>query len=71
MATRNPYAINPNTDYRTTLLPEIRSRFRMVSIVEPEVKQIFRIKCFEHNFKNSNVLADKVSLLFETIRLYL
>lgn len=71
MATRSPYAMNPNTDYRTTLLPEIRSRFRMVSIVEPEVKQILRIKCFEHNFKNPTVLADKIALLFETIRLYL
>jgi hypothetical protein len=71
MATRNPYAINPNTGYRTALLPEIRSRFRIVSIVKPEVEHIFRIKCFEHNFKNSNIMAEKISLLYETVRLYL
>ncbi len=71
MATRNPFAINPHTDNRTVLLPEIRSRFRIISIVKPEVEQIFRIKCFEHNFKNPNVIAEKISLLFETVRLYL
>ncbi|CAF0874114.1 unnamed protein product [Rotaria sordida] len=71
IATRNPLAINPNTGNYTILLSEIRSRFRMVSIVKPDVDQIFRIKCFEYNFKNSNVIAEKISLLYETIRLYL
>jgi len=71
MATRNPYAINPNNDNRVILSPEIRSRFRIVSIVKPEIDQIFRIKCFEHNFKNPNNTAEKLSLLYETIRLYL
>lgn len=71
MATRNPYAINPNTGNRTILLPEIRSRFRIVSIVKPDIEQIFRIKTFEHNFKNANVIAEKIALLYETIRLYL
>ncbi|CAF5134704.1 unnamed protein product, partial [Rotaria sp. Silwood1] len=71
MATRNPFAINPNTGNYTILLSEIRSRFRMVSIVKPDVDQIFRIKCFEYNFKNSNVIAEKISLLYEIIRLYL
>jgi hypothetical protein len=71
MATRNPYAINSNTDNRTVLLPEIRSRFRIISIVKPEIEQIFRIKCFEHNLKNPNVIAEKISLLYETVRLYL
>ena len=71
MATRNPYAVNPNTGTRPALLPEIRSRFRIISIVKPEVEQIFRIKCFEHNFKNPNVIAEKLSLLYETVRLYL
>lgn len=71
MATRNPYAVNSLTGTRNVLLPEIRSRFRMISIIEPDIEQIFRIKCFEHNFKNSNVIADKISLLYETVRLYL
>ena len=71
MATRNPFAINPYTGHRTSLLPEIRSRFRIVSLVKPEVDQIFRIKCFEHNLKNTNVIADKIALLYETVRLYL
>jgi hypothetical protein len=71
MATRNPFAINSLNGNRIILLPEIRSRFRIVSIVKPEVDQIFRIKCFEHNFKNANVIAEKLSLLYETVRLYL
>jgi hypothetical protein len=71
MATRNPFAINSLSGNRIILLPEIRSRFRIVSIVKPEVDQIFRIKCFEHNFKNANVIAEKLSLLYETVRLYL
>jgi hypothetical protein len=71
MATRNPFAVNPYTENRTILLPEIRSRFRIVSIVKPEIDQIFRIKCFEHNLKNSNIIAEKISLLYETARLYL
>ncbi|CAF0936921.1 unnamed protein product [Rotaria sordida] len=71
IATRNTLAINPNTGNYTILLSEIRSRFRMFSIVKPDVDQIFRIKCFEYNFKNSNVIAEKISLLYETIRLYL
>lgn len=71
IATRNPFIIHPNYGNRTVLLSEIRSRFRIVSIVKPEVDQIFRIKCFEYNFKNPNVIAEKVSLLYETIRLYL
>jgi hypothetical protein len=71
MATRNPFAINPNTGNRTIFLPEIRSRFRIVSIVKPEIDQILRIKCFEYNFKSPNVIAEKISLLYETVRLYL
>ena len=71
IATHNPFAIDPNTQLRTTLLSELRSRFRIVSIVKPEIDQIFRIKCFEYNFKNANVIADKISLLYETVRLYL
>lgn len=71
MATRNPYAINPLTGNRTVLLPEIRCRFRIVSIVKPDVEQIFRIKAFEQNLKNPNVIAEKIALLYETIRLYL
>jgi hypothetical protein len=71
MATRNPFAVNPTTGNRTVLLPEIRSRFRVISLVKPDIEQIFRIKCIEHNFKNTNVLAEKISLLYETIRLYL
>lgn len=71
MATRNPYAINSTNDNRAILSPEIRSRFRIVSIVKPEIEQIFRIKCFEHNFKSPNNTAEKISLLYETIRLYL
>ena len=71
MATRNPYTDNQSAGVRAVLLPEIRCRFRMISIIEPDVEQILRIKCFEHNFKNSNVIADKISLLYETVRLYL
>ena len=71
MATRNPYAINPNNDHRMVLSSEIRSRFRIVSLVKPELDQIFRIKCFEHNLKNPNNIAEKISLLYESIRLYL
>lgn len=71
MATRNPFSVNQNDGHQTSLLPEIRSRFRIVSLVKPEVDQIFRIKCFEYNFKNANVIAEKISLLYETIRLYL
>jgi len=71
MATHNPFAVNPYTGNRTMLLPEIRSRFRIVSIVKPEIDQIFRMKCFEHNFKNANVIAEKISLLYEAARLYL
>jgi hypothetical protein len=71
LATRNPFAVNPNTSVRTSLLPDIRCRFRLVSIVKPDVEQIIRIKCFEHNFKNANIIAEKISLLYETIRLYL
>ncbi|CAF3476774.1 unnamed protein product [Rotaria socialis] len=71
IATRNPFAVNSNHDNHSILLSEIRSRFRIVSIVKPEVDQIFRIKCFEYNFKNPNVIAEKISLLYEIIRLYL
>ena len=71
MATRNPFAINPISGTRTVLLPEIRSRFRIISIVKPDIDQIFRVKCFEYNLKNSNVIAEKISLLYETVRLYL
>ncbi|CAF1326895.1 unnamed protein product [Adineta steineri] len=71
MATRNPYAINPDNHHRTTLPSEIRSRFRIVSIVKPEIDQIFRVKCFELNLKNPVNIAEKISLLYETVRLYL
>ncbi|UJR24993.1 hypothetical protein I4U23_006354 [Adineta vaga] len=71
LATRNPFAIDPNNDHRIILSLDIRSRFRMVSLVKPEIDQIFRIKCFEHNLKNPNNIAEKLSLLYETIRLYL
>ncbi|CAF1032650.1 unnamed protein product [Adineta ricciae] len=71
MATRNPYALDPNNDHRMVLSSEIRSRFRIVSLVKPELDQIFRIKCFEHNLKNPNNIAEKISLLYESIRLYL
>ena len=71
LATRNPFSLNLNNDLRTALLPEIRSRFRIVSLVKPDVDQIIRIKCFEYNFKNANVIAEKISLLHEITRLYL
>ena len=71
MATGHLFGINDGKAHDAGLRPEIRARFRIVSIVKPDVEQIFRIKCFEHNFRNPTVLGDKISLLYETMRLYL
>lgn len=71
MATGHLFGVNDDKIHNAGLRPEIRARFRIISIVKPDVEQIFRIKCFEHNFRNPTVLGDKISLLYETMRSYL
>jgi hypothetical protein len=44
---------------------EIRSMFRVVSLMEPDIKQIITAKCTQYGIKCGDILANRLKILYE------
>lgn len=60
LATINPY------EAEAYKLPnQVRSMFRVVCLLEPDVEQIIRAKCAQYGIKCGHILASRIKLLCE------
>ena len=47
------------------LSPELRSFFRNVAILEPDLETIFRVKCLQYGLKSPNILGSRLKTLYD------
>jgi hypothetical protein len=66
-------SVNPNFSLISTINPtsynqipyEIRSMFRVISLMEPDMKQIITAKCTQYGIKCGDILGNRLKILFE------
>lgn len=56
---------NPLKNLASTLSQEIKSMYRVVSLMEPDFEMIIRLKCIQYGIKAPNMLAPKLKCLYE------
>ena len=58
--TQNPYK---NMTY--SVPSQLKSMFRVVSLLEPDIEMILRVKCVQFGIKGSNVLATRLKTIYD------
>jgi hypothetical protein len=63
MLTSNPFKENLMTAASIPL--EIKSAFRVISMMQPDFEMIIKLKCVQYGIKGPNMLAPKLKALYD------